>query len=754
MLPTRSLRVAASLFLLTMGLIFGCPGASAAAGEDDLLLLTAGARVPVRGSARAVIGSQGGTLRAGKAQVTITAGLVPDGTTVSLKWVKPAAVFGTSTPRDAYALDIGAAPPAGPLAVSVSGYGGADRNVKVALSESLTYNTSQSFSTRPRLVTGQVRSGTLSFQIPAPDLAARAATPGGAIALAAPSLSWTGYVFTLVSGVPVYQSEHFELFYQPAPGEDATIPNAILTAAEKAFTELSDYGFQFSSKLNLPLGLYAQNGLGGVYGECITPLSGKANQYITLNYAFCKPDKLEDLVATIGHEFFHIVQTIYDPRASFGLNDLMATANFQWLMDASSVWFESKMVTNPNFVSSVFLQNTDRVQRGLQSFTSFSDAQSMGYWASGFLHELVEASDTRLLLGIWNAVTAQGTSQLGYSDMEALFTGVGSAELTAQRWKAFAAKFLSGTTGRPGWPPTDAYALPVSNRWHSYTGQTLTEISKDLQPFSAQRWDFYFTNIDSSNDTWTFNLLTSTPSVEVSAYKAAAINGPYTLLATLSTDQPLQVTVASGDVLAVIAANADTTPPYTSATNVRLRMAKEKQACPFCDGVPENAVRATNVWYVSPSGSDITWSAPASGTLLARQVYYGTGMDWLKSVYCYYPDSGNLRKYLTFDWDGITGQYLYDQAGLYDGLIRTYWYGGRLLTSYTYVHGTKCGPFAEYRGANYAVSESGTYDSNGLLHGIYKLYSYSQNGCSVTICTYNHGQLDAGSCFITPITCP
>ncbi|WP_243313710.1 toxin-antitoxin system YwqK family antitoxin [Fundidesulfovibrio agrisoli] len=718
-------------------------------------MLTAGARVPVRGSAQATIGSQGGSLRAGKALVGFPAGAVPDGTAVFLKWVKPTAVFGTSTPRDAYALDIGAAPPAGPLTVRVSSYGGADRDVKVALSESLTYSSSQRYSNRPRLVTGQVRAGTLSFQIPAPDLSASAATRGEAPALplAPPALSWTGYVFTLVSGVPVYQSEHFELFYQAAPGEDATVPGAILAAAEKAFTTLTDYGFRFSSELNMPIGLYAQNGLGGAYGECVTPLSGKANQYITLNYAFCKPDKMVDLAATIGHEFFHIVQTIYDPRGSFGLNDLLATANFQWLMDASSVWFESKMVTNPNFVSSVFLENTDRVQRGLQSFTSFSDAQSMGYWASGFIHELVDASDTRLLLGIWNAVKAQGTSQFGYSDMDALFTGVGSVELTAQRWKAFAGKFLSGTTGRPGWPPTDSYAVPVGNRWHSYSGQALTEISKDLQPFSAQRWDFYFTDIDSSNDTWTFNLLTTTPSVEVSLYKAAAINGPYSLLANLSSDQPLQVTVASGDVLAVIAANADTTPPYTSTTNVRLRMAKEKQACPFCEGVPDNAVRGTNVWF-SPPGSDITWSDPASGTLLARQVYADTMLYSLKSVYCYYPAAGNLRKYLTFDWDGITGQYFYDQAGLYDGLIRTYWYGGRLLTSYTYVHGTKCGPFAEYRGANYSVSESGNYDSNGLLHGLYKLYAYTQGGCSVTICTYTHGQLDSGSCATTPITCP
>ncbi len=109
-----------------------------------------------------------------------------------------------------------------------------------------------------------------------------------------------------------------------------------------AYDELVDIGFSFSKRTKWPIqvNLYNRQSYNiNRLGEFVPSKLGDNWGYMTFNAGYMSDETL--MKSTAGHELFHLVQALYDPRWAF--TKAISAGNFYWLDEASSTWFEEIM---------------------------------------------------------------------------------------------------------------------------------------------------------------------------------------------------------------------------------------------------------------------------------------------------------------------------------------------------------------------------------------------------------------------------
>jgi Leucine-rich repeat (LRR) protein len=109
-----------------------------------------------------------------------------------------------------------------------------------------------------------------------------------------------------------------------------------------AYDELVNMGFSFSKRTNWPVQVnlynrqsYNQNRL----GEFVPSKLGNNRGYMTFNAGYMSDETL--MKSTAGHELFHLVQALYDPRWAF--TKAISAGKYYWLDEATATWFEEIM---------------------------------------------------------------------------------------------------------------------------------------------------------------------------------------------------------------------------------------------------------------------------------------------------------------------------------------------------------------------------------------------------------------------------
>ena len=675
-------------------------------GNDDTFLMSTAARAASRVNVTKTLDSSGGTLRGGRATVVVPAGAFSQPTVVILRSTASGRQYGPAAANAAYQVEILAPCHPAPIAVSLGGFGAPDRQVLIALADSDADGAGNNSSAPPTLIPAQVQGGAASFQLPAVPCgqAPGQAQAGGSSGVAAVATS-TSHVFysPATSGNPIAQtsSAHF-MVNVPQSAETACpgLGGALSQYAETAYGLLKGMGFVFDTALALPMTINVAYGMDPQrYGELVLPLAGKDSQYININADKCVPANLGALKATLGHEFFHAVQNVYDPRSALLIRHTWSTPYFLWLAEASSTWFESRMMNSASYVSQVFLDNVNLMARGPEAYSTHKEAQDRGYWMSGFLRRLVDwrASDA-LVLDLWTTVKAQGSGSSSYNGMAALIAAVGDAAATRDRWRIFQESFTTGTTGYAGWP------LPGSNKtWYASSNQG--EVSAAMEPFSGQRWTFLFDTVASS-DPVRFNAPQNNPDITYILFKGASSTGPFQSLGAVTFQKPISVNPQVGDLYVVAVANASLASPYKAASSALLRVGDYRK-CVYCPDVPDSA-------RVDFDGvSKYRWY-DASNKLLAMEDYYTT-TGKPRGVACYNVQTGGCI--VAWEWAN----------------------NGQMVWEYNYNdqcqrNGPTTGWFSN---GNYNVRENWT---NGLRTG--PIFSYNYNGLLVMSGNYTAGQMD------------
>ncbi|WP_043638631.1 toxin-antitoxin system YwqK family antitoxin [Desulfovibrio sp. TomC] len=639
--------------------------------DSDMLLLTMASHTPRRAKTSKVLGPQGGTLAVAGISVSVPPGALGSDRAVTLQQVDPSGYYGASGSR-AYNLEMGTGGHCLPVAVAITGVSGGDRSMAVALGDVLDDGSGVASRPLPRLVSGNVQGGILRVSIPATETCETAASTRG-LKLASPAVE--SFSLELAPDWLTTPRGQF-VVYHPTALLGSALVEDIIRYAQEASRKLTGMGFEFADTLDFPVTINLVHGLGARDGESGIPLYGKAYGYLNINLDRCIPGNMDNVRATVGHEFFHLVQNTYDPRFSIAIRHPSATPFFLWLAEASSVWFEAGMLDNSDYVSPVFTLNIDTMRNGLETYgNDRTGAQNRGYWASGFQRYLNSQHTGGLVPLIWRKVRAQGATPNDYSDLRAVFEALASPDSVAQDWRCYVGKFISGSTGYPGWPQ------PASNATLYPDGSTAVMTQPSLEPFSAQKISIIFRN-DVSQD-FQISALAQSPVISFSLYHGKAQAGPFQFLADLVPGSPRTVTASHGDIYLVAVANTDTQAPYQAPAQATVLVGSSSHAdCVWCPDVPANAIVD-----LKPDLSLIRWTHPTAGYFMATAYYYDQQLQHIQSAICNWENGYQQAQYDYYEDGALMMRSYFDQEGKYNGQKIGYYQNGYPWWIHPYDHG-------------------------------------------------------------------
>jgi hypothetical protein len=727
--------LASGAFLLAALLVALFPNNTILAANDDLLLLTIPALRPPQSASRE-IGPAGGSLTVGASTVAFPAASFDAPIRVSLGQKTPQTTYGLTPDGMGYTLTMDDACLRQQASIRLQ-VGGADRQVAMAMAESLRFADETASANLPEIVVGTVSGGVLTLTLPAsaecPSPAADQTWPSNDAPLADVPTK-RAITFWAISGFRAETSTHFYLVYPIGIlGESTDYPQLILNAAESAYDKLCAMGFDFAAGFAWPFRLNIITGMGEHDGLTAIPLSGKRYQYIDLNAALCATGKENDIKATVGHEFFHAVQNLYDPRSAIAIrNTMLFDIHYLWLSEASSVWFEASMLNDANYASPVFLKNTAMASHGLETGTSAGEIQNIGYWASGFLRYLRQDRGTdAFILDLWNAVRGQGTGTAGYSDLRALMDTAGGATQLAAKWTTFSNLYHTRNTGYANWE------MPPGDRIWLAAVQPAADLATDVTPFSNRKLLFSF-NTTPAATSYVLSALTPSANLTHALYKGTSRDGPFENLGNLRYGFPLTFTPARGDLYLVSVTNTDTMAPYTAVDRSVVHIGPQS-VCAFCEEVPTSAVYSQGVY----AGSAWRYWRPSAGSsnYYAAALYYDSAAAKPKQMICNWPTTYTTRSETTYYESGSLERIAFwDTNSSGHGTWLSYFDGGVLWSEIHYDHGLKNGPWLVNQ-ASGLPSYRGNY-ANDMKNGTF--IKYNTAGTAVLTCVYANDELQSG----------
>jgi len=711
-------------------------GQAAAAGQPaqvdnaDILLLTAGLRtISLTPSVQTVIGPGGGTVTSARATLVVPAGALGNASYVSLEGIRPDVQFGSNSARSGYKVIFRSPTLAKDATLAIAGFGGPDRTVLVAMYDTAGDYEGNTNSTQPNLVEGQVVSGTLRVTIPAVELDA---TTSGAGSNANAVNTWREFGLWAVAGYSILRSAHFRLTYPTAlAGQTDDYPQLILDYAEAAYARLNSMGYAFTDGLNWPHNINLEYNLGAANGYASIPLSGKRNTFSVIAASLCAHDKLDLLKATVGHEFFHAVQNVYDPRSGIRIRHEWATPYFLWLSEASSTWFEGRFLDSSSYVPNIFLGNYDMMQQGLETYADHAGAQNTGYWASGFLRYLTGIRGDVVVRQAWEEVSAMGTGSSQYSDLTALGRGVNTISSLAVSWQVYIDKFITGQTGYAGWKPPDSSLTWYNSSLVSDVETILYRtLSSQLTPFSAFKWTLIFRK-DLIDSDYVLELVDAPADVEFTLFKGPGLAGPFAKVATLAADAPYIFTAEVGSAYLVSVVGTNTDAPYRTpaVASARIGLTGASTLCP--EAVPEGV----HPWIMLSSDGK-SRLVTKDYVFYADEVYYDAERTQPGVVNCGKPDGGCDFKKEWYENGVVRAVTPMNAACQKNGLQRIYYESGLIDREANYLSDLLNGAYAEYYDGGGAKIQ-GAYAA-GLRNGTWTWYD--QSGAWTMVCQYSAGQ--------------
>jgi hypothetical protein len=158
--------------------------------------------------------------------------------------------------------------------------------------------------------------------------------------------------------------------------------SSIAQYLEEAYTRFSTapFSFDYSARTSWPMSVTLLPMDNSMYGEQVSSVWG--DNYASISFNSNKLDDMPEMRITAGHEFFHFVQSLYDPRSGFS-KAKFESAHY-WLDEAASAWVEEYFTDIPGYVSKTRTGNEPSPFEGSLNEAK-PDARGYGYGMSAAL---------------------------------------------------------------------------------------------------------------------------------------------------------------------------------------------------------------------------------------------------------------------------------------------------------------------------------------------------------------------------------
>lgn len=264
----------------------------------------------------------------------------------------------------------------------------------------------------------------------------------------------TFYVMTFYRRVTLGD---FMLFYPSSQLQEADV-NAVAAVLADAKAKLEALGLSWARRTRWPLRVVIYPFTGAdidKWGMAEPSILGLNFHSISLNANKLSGGVSDELKATAGHELFHILQNLYDPRDA--LRIAKSPGTWLWFQEAASTWFEGIATGNRSEVPSTVRQNNYSflTQHGLEYQPGDpAEVQSHGYGASMFLHYLTSKAGGDTVVG---SILKEGLARApGILAAPARLPVEGAAAvlpaMLSEHWRGFVRDYTEGSIYGGGFP--------------------------------------------------------------------------------------------------------------------------------------------------------------------------------------------------------------------------------------------------------------------------------------------------------------
>lgn len=206
-----------------------------------------------------------------------------------------------------------------------------------------------------------------------------------------------------LGGIAKYSGPRFAIYF-PRSWMGAPIEN-LMAGFEEAYRALrDDFGFSTSRRTRWPIDVYVRRLRDpDMDGAMVTTTRGVNYGYIEINTPIL--EDFEKARVTAAHEYFHVVQGLYDPAGRV-TQAWRSTYPRYWLDEAMSTWFEEVVVADrASYLPNTYLQNLDAPFLGVASglLGDAKGAQEHGYGMAPLVKYLVDSGRTHAPLEIYSS---------------------------------------------------------------------------------------------------------------------------------------------------------------------------------------------------------------------------------------------------------------------------------------------------------------------------------------------------------------
>ncbi len=373
----------------------------------------------------------------------------------------------------------------------------------------------------------------------------------------------------------------FLLFYPSSQLQSADVA-AVAAVLQQTKSQLTSLGLNWDRRTRWPLRvvIYPFTGADAdKWGMAEPSILGLNYHSISLNANKLAAGVSTEFKATAGHELFHILQNLYDPRDA--LRIAKSPGPWLWFQEAASTWFEPIATGDPSTVPSTVRQNNYSflTQHGLEFQPGDPAAvQSHGYGAALFLHFLSGRAGGNAVVG---SILKEGLQRApGILADSARWPVEGAASvlsgMLAEHWRNFVTAYTEGNLYGGSFPSHGEVLSQLTGR-HTFTDET-TAGTTFSWPAPALSAAFYLVRVQAwpKDVKMTVSLADPGGEAELSVYRAKG--DTWTLVTRLRAGEfdfpkPEEL-AANGESLLLAVANANGSGRYTSSTSLQIGVNK------------------------------------------------------------------------------------------------------------------------------------------------------------------------------------
>ncbi len=486
------------------------------------------------------ITSTGGSLKTDEVEIIIPSGAFSTSQEIKILESTEDNLFGVNAKSDFFVLDGLPQEFSKPIQIKIKYTGDLTDSTFIAIGEHNFITSLNEKTTTYQLISAKDSAGYLIGSLPP----LYSETIGKTTSNNSDNASKLSISFGAIAGLVSYVSsqEHFKI----------TFPSSVLTQTydlakylEAAYSKIESMGFSYSRRTKWPVNVTVKVLKNDIYGDQTNSIWG--NNYGYLRFNFDKMDEAEEMKVTAGHEFFHLVQSFYDPRSAWSKAG-SPMPNY-WLDEAASVWAEEFFSSSSGYVSPNFEYNVVDILKGAKTGNAKDESQNYGYGMSSFLKYLTKTEGNSKIVDVYNNISAgqapfRAISELlpinvgfsWHSYLKSLFTfdlykgnifKPATLSATAGTKQKFTIKAASDSVKifKSSLSDISATIFTVDNRFEDMSGNAFLE-------FTCEDWKFQLYKVNSSSSVL---LESGKDSLNVLDYKKFTDDG-YKIIAVLYND--------------------------------------------------------------------------------------------------------------------------------------------------------------------------------------------------------------------------